>query len=447
MKNYRLMVLTIVIVNCLYTTGQTYNEVEKFYNKIAATHEVEKKIEGCNFYRITNLEAVEILGGCYNWGSSGNGSLAIVVGENETNVVLDFAQDLFPNPPYSNITGSVTERAYFSHDGVWSVGKVDNKIIFRCFKCSVHIYMIDYKNTKWVGNHWTSPDKPTQFWFAVTTRNLYGFRMGQMEWEPMTKENVRLGEKRSSNEVISRLESERKAERERQAKVEAERRAEEERKVKLEAERKAKEEAERKAKVEAERKAKAEAERREREELHIYTKGSIAAKAYENDKTNKKIIIHEGVTEIGDNAFHGCEYVPSVTLPKSVKKIGRGAFHGCKRLTSINLPNGIMSINSYTFCYCEGLTSVSIPNSVTIIGEFAFFNCTSLMSVTIPNNVTEIGDDAFWRCESLTSITIPNSVEKIGKSAFEGCPNLSITLPKRFKNKVKTKGCKNVIYY
>ena len=415
----RLIFLISALVICSYVIGQTYTEVEKYYNKIAATHKVEKKLDGYNFYSITNKEAVEILGGCYHWGSSGNGSLALVVGENETYAVLDFAQDLFPNPPYSNVTGSVTEKAVFLHDGVWSVGKAGDQIIFRCFKCSVKIYLIDYKNTKWVGNHWTSPDKPTQFWFAVSTANTYAFRMGQLEWETMTKENVRLGGNQTAEHVLTQFEAERRAELE--AKAEADRK---------EAERKAKLEAERKAKAEADRKAKLEAEKRARETLNVRVTGDIPPHTYENSKKYKYIVINDGAKKIGCAAFKGCENVMSIDLPSSINTIGDSAFMNCTNLTSITVPVLVGKIGGHVFEGCTSLTSITLPRWLKEIGYDAFSGCTSLTSITLPNGLKEIDVSAFSGCTSLTSITLPNSLKEIGYDAFSGCTSLtSITLP------------------
>ena len=45
------------------------------------------------------------------------------------------------------------------------------------------------------------------------------------------------------------------------------------------------------------------------------------------------VIIPEGVTEIGDNAFKGCTSLESITIPKGVTSIGESAFDGC---TSLN---------------------------------------------------------------------------------------------------------------
>jgi len=176
------------------------------------------------------------------------------------------------------------------------------------------------------------------------------------------------------------------------------------------------------------------------------------------------VVIEDGVTSIGDNAFRGCNILRSITIPNSVTSIGGNAFMNCTGLTSITIPNTVKSIGDNAFWSCSGLTSVTIPNSVTSIGYSAFRYCRTVKSASVPNSVTFIGSQAFYECSSLVSINvdngntvyssengvlfnktkstliqypaaklgayiIPNSVTDIDYYAFQGCTGLtSITI-------------------
>ena len=145
--------------------------------------------------------------------------------------------------------------------------------------------------------------------------------------------------------------------------------------------------------------------------------------AYMNSSV-KKVVIEEGVTNIGNWAFSECSSLTSITIPDSVTNIGAAAFDSCGSLTSIVIPNSVTSIESYAFSACSSLTSITIPDSVTSIGNNAFDSCSSLTSITIPDGVTSIESYAFYNCSGLTSITIPDSVTNIGAAAFDSCTSL-----------------------
>ena len=93
-------------------------------------------------------------------------------------------------------------------------------------------------------------------------------------------------------------------------------------------------------------------------------------------------------------------------------------------VAKVVIPEGTTSIGHNAFSGCTSLTSVTIPNSVTSIDYCAFSSCTSLTSVTIPDSVTSIGDSVFIRCSSLTSVTIPDSVTSISGNAFKNVPHI-----------------------
>lgn len=67
-----------------------------------------------------------------------------------------------------------------------------------------------------------------------------------------------------------------------------------------------------------------------------------------------------------------------------------------QNITSIIINNGVTNIGHDAFWGCSKVTNITIPNSVTSIGSGAFLNCTGLVSVIIPSSVKLIYREAFW---------------------------------------------------
>ena len=142
------------------------------------------------------------------------------------------------------------------------------------------------------------------------------------------------------------------------------------------------------------------------------------------------VVVYDGVSRLGNNAFAGCGSLSEVTIPDSVTSFGGNVFYRCTSLAAVDIPGGVTSIGDLAFTGCASLTGVTIPDGVTSIASRLFADCTSLTAVAIPNRVASIGDGAFAGCTALTGLTIPGGVTSIGANAFEGCTSLiGLALP------------------
>ncbi len=155
------------------------------------------------------------------------------------------------------------------------------------------------------------------------------------------------------------------------------------------------------------------------------------------------VVIEDGVTSIGENAFDCCNNLKTVIIPESVTDISYDAFAGCVGLESISV-----DVNNSVYCSVDGIlfnkdktilctypagkpaSEYTIPESVQTIGDYAFIDSKNLFTINIPESVTDIGYGTFRSCTKLENINIPSGVTMIKAYVFEGCENLkSITLP------------------
>jgi len=166
----------------------------------------------------------------------------------------------------------------------------------------------------------------------------------------------------------------------------------------------------------------------------------------------KKVVIKDGVTNVGDYALFLLPAATQVTLPDSVTRIGRYGIAMCSKLTgmsipkavteigdfclagngltAVTLPDGLQSLGRGAFDTCASLTNTTLPAAITAVPGKCFADCTKLLNVKYAGTVTAIGDLAFESCKALTAAPIPETVTEIGASAFTGCTALTdVTIP------------------
>lgn len=191
----------------------------------------------------------------------------------------------------------------------------------------------------------------------------------------------------------------------------------------------------------------------------------------------EKIILGDGITEIGENTFSNFSNLEYIYLSDKITVMGEKCFYGCKKLKRIHIPfgdrtavsNGIVGVGGnvvvngsvsgssvniggavsngsqigvynyiqfgdeiFNGCislkefgsYHKGYVSKDNRCYIDKNGTLRFFAQSGLTEYSVPNNVIKINKSVFKGCTSLTNINIDN-VKTILSNAFEGCKSLT----------------------
>lgn len=147
----------------------------------------------------------------------------------------------------------------------------------------------------------------------------------------------------------------------------------------------------------------------------------------------RKIILPEGLTEIGDGAFSYAINLESVNIPSSLRKLGVYSFSDCIALKTspLILPEGLEKIPAACFLNCESLSEVSLPSTVRYIGEIAFYGA-KINKVNFKEGLQTMETAAFY-ATNLEEVVLPEScLEFIGSHHFALSHKLKkLNLPSR----------------
>ena len=152
---------------------------------------------------------------------------------------------------------------------------------------------------------------------------------------------------------------------------------------------------------------------------------TIGRRAFRHQSISGSLIIPEGVTWIGDQAFLECVNLTGIlSLPSTLRGISYMAFEGCKFTCELLLPQNLNSLGFRAFCQCSGLYgNLILPEGLSEIEESVFSGCSNLSGdLNIPKNVKKIENGAFVGCSGLNGrLTLPDGLESIGNDAFSSC--------------------------
>ena len=142
------------------------------------------------------------------------------------------------------------------------------------------------------------------------------------------------------------------------------------------------------------------------------------------------VILREGVTTIGDDAFDNCKNLAEVTIPSTVTRIGDSAF-ASTAISKLALPDGLLEIGTSAFAGCMQLKEVVIPATVERIGYAAFAYNTGTEKVVVPYTASGVqygtdqsGDayvfSSYGENSLLRTVILGNSPEKNGVQTLFG---------------------------
>lgn len=203
---------------------------------------------------------------------------------------------------------------------------------------------------------------------------------------------------------------------------------------------------------------------------------------YGNAARVTKLVISEGVQNVGRCAFYGFNRITEVTLPKTMTVIGEYAFFGCSALKRIAIPENVFSIGAYAFrksgvtafefaktkgwtadgnevdvtlatnltstCYKMTFTRTEVDEtteeilaggfrfrlsedgkSYELLGLSGYLGSALLIYGALNGKpVTTIAPEAFMDCASFTSLIIEDGVTTLGDRAFANCSSLQLVI-------------------
>lgn len=151
---------------------------------------------------------------------------------------------------------------------------------------------------------------------------------------------------------------------------------------------------------------------------------------YTNRANIEKLIVEDGITHIGTNAFESEYNLVDVTLPVSLSSVGEKAFNYTSNTKVANVYYKGTPAQWVSIAF-QGSTSPRLAHpfgksNATNRKLFFYGNTSSAPStVYIEPVVNEIKQHAFYNVNSITEVCIPGTVANIRQYAFYGCSALT----------------------
>jgi len=217
--------------------------------------------------------------------------------------------------------------------------------------------------------------------------------------------------------------------------------------------------------------------------MYDYTYDNTTLTGYSHPWANfanrvNSVIISDGITSLGHNAFYECNNLKTVTIPESITALIGWTFYSCDNLKEIvfegsapEMSHAFANVTADVYYASDdptwtetarknaGGTLTWIPVSgycgdsllwsydrntgvLAISGNGDMYDydymgyapymtapwgtyLAEIHELQLCNGITSIGNYAFYKCDGLEETTIPDSVTELGESVFAECDNLS----------------------
>lgn len=168
----------------------------------------------------------------------------------------------------------------------------------------------------------------------------------------------------------------------------------------------------------------------------------IPQNAFCNSKISQSnLILHDGIEEIGMQAFFSCNLKGELHLPNSLLFIEHGSFYSNSFTGNLVLPKGILTIGEGAFCGNRFTGIVEFPKDCISIGNTAFHSCHTIEGLIFPENMETIGSHAFANCIGINKIVCKGTIPpKVMEGAFDRVPkdNFTVEVPESAVNTYMT---------
>ena len=147
-------------------------------------------------------------------------------------------------------------------------------------------------------------------------------------------------------------------------------------------------------------------------------------------KKQEEYQVPVGTKAIGRYAFYHQRTLKRIILPDSVTQVEEMAFLGCPKLEHVHLSDSITILpnpNVYHSYGClsnnAALKTVHLPKNLAYIGRDCFYS-TGIETIDLPEGVTHVGDYALYT-KKLKSIRLPKSLLTLQKGALYTTPAIT----------------------